>query len=176
MDPSQHPDIATIEQIVDLHRIRPSVTAPEDRQRLSRVIRALRAQLAGGVPKHRAATLLGISPQALERWIRANEIPTTRTPGSSRELIDRDALIELVAEVRLMQEAGERRPVGKAIAALRERGRLRRRPLPNQPARELRYEYTHSTPAQRVRAAVTLTQTAHTMAAHARRRRRAASS
>lgn len=159
-----------VEQIVDLQRVRPAVSVAAERRRLARVIRSLRAQVEVGIPKHRAARLLGISPQALERWVLAGEIPTTRKPGSTRELIDRDALVRLLAEVCALQDAGEQRPVSKAIRTLRTDGRLRPRPRPNQPARELRYEHAHSTPAERVRAAVALSQTLHTMAERARAR------
>ncbi len=155
---------------MDLQRVRTAVRDPEERRRAARVIRQLRARLDVGIPKHRAAEALGISPQALERWVRAGALATVTRPGSSRELIERDALLRLAAEVR--RHEGEARPVAAAITALGKR--LAPKPRPNSPARELRYEYLHTSPADRLRTTVTLSETLHAMAARARERQAAA--
>lgn len=159
--------------IADVQRVRRAINTPAERHRLARVSRGLRAEVDAGVPKHRAARLLGVSPQALERWVGQGQIPTIRRPGSSRELIDRDALIVLLAQTDTFKEAGASRPLAKAIAALSGSARLAPRPAPNQSAGELRYECEHSTPAGRMRSAVALSQTASVMAARARARQRA---
>jgi hypothetical protein len=165
------PDSTTIEQIVELRRVLRSVPDPDDQARLRRVIRQMRLGLDVGVPKHRAAELLGITPQALERWTRSGKLPTIRKPGSSRELIEREPFLRILSEVRDLRASGEKRPMAKAMNALQERGRLKPRVRPNQSADELRYEFHHTTPADRVRQAVILSRTAHKMAvrAHARR-------
>lgn len=161
-------DTDTIEQIVDLRRVLGAVSAPEDRHRLSGVIRQMRHGLAVGVPKHRAAALLGVTPQALERWIAEGRIPTLHKPGSTRALVERDAFIALLAEVRELREAGDRRPMAKAIRHLEERGELKGRLRPNQSARELRFDFERTTPQDRLRIAVALSKTAHVMAARGR--------
>jgi hypothetical protein len=168
--PAQPPD--PIAQIVELRRLRDAIGDRAERRRLAAVIRQLRLALDRGIPKHRAAAALGISPQALERWVRSDAIRTVRKSTSSRELIDRDALLRLVAEVRRREEAGAERPVGKSIRSLG--AQLGRLPRPNQPAHELRYEYLHTTPADRLRAGVALAETAHVLAAAGRKRREAA--
>ena len=157
-------------QIVALRRVRAALTAPAERRRLSRVIRQLRRQLGAGVPKQQAATAIGVSVQALDRWVAAGKIPTVRRPGSSRELIETEALLALVAEVEHQQEHGERRALAKAIAALSEEGKLRRRLRPNQTARELRHEFLHSTPAGRLRQGIALSHVSASLAANYRER------
>jgi len=159
-----------VSQIVALRRVRAALTAPAERRRLSRVIRQLRRQLGAGVPKQQAATAIGVSVQALDRWVAAGKIPTVRRPGSSRELIDTEALLALVAEVEHQQEHGERRALAKAIAALSEEGKLRRRLRPNQTARELRHEFLHSTPAGRLRQGIALSHVSASLAANYRER------
>lgn len=147
-----------MEQIVELRRLRASLTEPDDRARLARVIRSLHAGLPPGIPKHRAARLLDVSPQGLDRWVRASAVPVVRRPGSSRALIDTTALLLLLAEARVLAENGEARPVGRAIERLHRDGRLRRRPRPNMSGAELRREYERSTPAQRLRDGIALSE------------------
>lgn len=160
----------TVGQIVALRRVSSAVSSAAERQRLARVARQLRRSLDVGVPKRQAARALGVSVQALDRWIAVGKIPTLRRPGSSRELIDSEALLRLAAEVERRQEDGERRPLGRAIEALSSEGCLRRRLRPNQSARELRYEYLHSTPAGRLQQGIELSQLSASLAANARRR------
>jgi hypothetical protein len=161
-------------QIVALRRVRKAVSSPVERQRLSRVNRQLRRQLGVGVPKRQAAIALGVSVQALDRWVGAGKVPTVRRPGSSRELIDTEALLSLVAEVERLNEQGrDRRTLAQAVATLSGAGRLRRRLRPNQSARDLRHEYLHSTPAGRLRAGIELSHTSAALAANYRRRQKA---
>jgi hypothetical protein len=166
-------DARNVERIVDLRRVMGAVGSRAEQRRLTAVIREMRSDLDVGLPKRRAAALLGISPQALDRWIGEGLVPTLRKPGSSRELVERDALIRLLGEVRGLREAGEKRPVAKALRDLQARGEITRSLSPNQSAQELRYEYLHTTPAQRLRAASVLSRTAHQMAAKAQTRREA---
>lgn len=163
-------------QIVALRRVREAVPVRAERQRLSRVIRELRRQLGVGIPKRQAAAALGVSVQALDRWIGAGKVPTVRRPGSSRELIDTEALLVLAAEVeRLKEQSIGRRTLAQAIATLSGAGRLRRRLRPNQSARELRHEYLHSTPAGRLRQGIEVSQTSAALAANYRERQKAKS-
>ena len=160
-------------QIVALRRVRAAVGLPSERRRLSQVIRQLRRQLGVGVPKRQAAEVLGVSVQALDRWISAGKIPVVRRPGSSRELVEAEALLALATEVVPLRERGVPRALAKGISSLAERGRLPRRLRPNQSAQELRYEFLHSTPVGRMRQAVELSHVGAALAANARARRKA---
>lgn len=159
-----------VQQIVDLRRVREAVTSPAERRRLAGVIRRLRRQLGAAVPKRQASACLGVSVQALDRWVAAGKIPAVRRPGSSREAIAADALLVLAEEVDRLRERGEARPLAAAISALGERGSLPRRLRPNQPAHELRHEFLHSTPAGRMRQAIELSRLGAELTAVARQR------
>jgi hypothetical protein len=58
-----------VQRVVALRRVADAVLDPEERRRLERVIRELRREIGVGVPKRRAARLLGVSVQALEPWV-----------------------------------------------------------------------------------------------------------
>ncbi|HJX46920.1 MAG TPA: hypothetical protein VJ375_03675, partial [Gaiellaceae bacterium] len=118
---------------VELRRVRQTVVDPDGRRRLGSVIRELRASVGVGVPKRRAATLLGVSVQALERWVRSGALPVMRKPGSSRELIDAEALLVVAEEVGRLRELGvERGALAEALRTLRAEGHLPRKLRPNQ--------------------------------------------
>lgn len=163
----------TVSQIVALRRVREAVEAPQERRRLASVIRQLRRQLGVGVPKRQAASALGVAVQALDRWVAAGKIPVVRRAGSSRELIDTEALLALAVEAGRLREQGELRVLARAIASLEECERLPRRLRPNPGAQELRHEFLHSTPAGRLQQAVELSQIGAALAANARARREA---
>ncbi|HZQ16478.1 MAG TPA: hypothetical protein VFA82_06860 [Gaiellaceae bacterium] len=149
----------SLARIVELRRIREASTDPETRRRLGPVIREVRLGLPAGVPKRRAAAMLGISVQALDRWIGAGALPTLRRPGSARTLVDTEALLLVVAETEALRERGEgQRPAGRAIRRLQADGRLPRKLRPNQSAAELRTEFRRTTPAGRLREAVELSE------------------
>jgi hypothetical protein len=160
-----------VRQIVALRRVRSAVRSPAERRRLARVIRQLRRQLGVGVPKRRAAAVLEVTVQALDRWVAAGKIPVVRRPGSSRQLIEAEALLVLVAEVERFQ--GQPRALSKAISSLAARRQLPQRLRPNQSARELRYEFLHSTPAGRMRQGIELSHLGAALAANARVRGKA---
>jgi excisionase family DNA binding protein len=129
------------------------------------VIGRLRRDVGVGVPKRRAAALLGVSVQALERWVRNGSLPVVRVPGSSRELIDAEALLVLAEEVTRLREQGQRRSiVATALRDLKAEGRLPRKLRPNQSALELRHEYLHTTPDERLRTGVALSELAARLA------------
>lgn len=162
MDPNER----TLSQIVELRRARAVIADAEASRRIGTVIRQLRRTVGSGVPKRKAAALLDISPQALERWVRCGAIPVTRKPGSSRALIDAEALLAVAAKVTCLRERGETRGVvATALRNLAREERMPRRLCPNQSARELRYEYLHSTPAERLRTAAALAELGVSLAA-----------
>ena len=157
-----------ITHVVALRSVLTAVEDPSRRRRLARVIRQLRRSLGAGIPKHRAASCLGVSRQALESWVRAGAVPVVRRPGSSRELIERDAVLALAAEIERLRAAGYKRPLGRAVQAVGGRRRLR----PNQPAAELRREYLATTSAGRLRSAVELSRLGAALGQARRRPRR----
>lgn len=140
--------------------------------RLDRVRRRLRREVGVSVPKRRAAALLGVSVTALERWIRAGRLPVVRRPGSSREEIDSEALVELATEVTRLREAGRSRGLlAEAFRRLEAEGKPRPKLRPNESARELRESYRCTTPLERLREAAELSYTTTTLAARGRKRR-----
>jgi len=161
----------TIAQIVSLRHVATALSDPLERARLARIVRQLRRSLGVGVPKRRAAASLGVSVQALERFVQSGAVPTTRKPGSSRELIDSEALLVLADEVGRLREAGQSRPLGVALRNLSEAGRMPRKLRPNQSARELRYEFLRTSPADRLRATAQLARTGSILTANARQRK-----
>lgn len=160
----------TIHAIVALRRVRAAMRAPEEQRRLARVARQLRRTLGAGVPKRQAAAVLGVSVQSLDRYLAQAKLPALRRPGSSREVIDTEALLALAEEVERQRENGERSPLARAIDTLTEQGRLRRRLRPNQSAAELRREFLHSTPETRLRQGIELSELGAALGAAARAR------
>ncbi len=159
----------TIERTVALRRVAGAVVEPRERQRLTRVERELRREIGVSVPKTRAAALLGVSVNALERWIAAERLPTVRRPGSTRVEIDADALLDLVLEVERLREDGiERGVLAAAFERLAAEGKPQPRLRPNMPARELRADFLRSTPLERLRDGAELTYVATLLADRAR--------
>ena len=161
-----------VTRAVALRRIATAVSDPVERRRLERIVRGLRRDIGFSVPKARAASILGVSVNALDRWISADRLPTIRRPGSAREEVDADALLELAFQTELLREQGvERGVLSKAFERLAAEGKPRRRPRPNMPARELRAEYVHSTPVGRLRTGAELAYAGAILANYGRRRR-----
>jgi excisionase family DNA binding protein len=69
---------------------------------------ALRAALGPTVPKTAAASALGVTRAALERWIERGNIPVATAPGSTRRRLEADALIELLDRVETRRDRGRR--------------------------------------------------------------------
>ncbi len=142
----------TIEHVVSLRRAGSAVADPRERGRLKQVERELQRAIGVGVPKRRAAAVLGVSVTALDKWIARGRLPVVRRPGSSREQIDADALLDLAEEVTRLREDGQTRALlASAFERLAKEGRPRPKLRPNQPARELREHYRLTTPADRLR-------------------------
>jgi hypothetical protein len=142
----------TIEQVVALRRVSTAVSDPRERSRLKQVERELQRAIGIGVPKRRAAAVLGVSVAALDKWIARGRLPVVRRPGSSRRQIDADALLDLAEEVARAREEGKTRGLlATALERLATRGLPRPKLRPNQPAHELRQHYLRTTPENRVR-------------------------
>jgi hypothetical protein len=170
---------STIEQtarrVVALRRIALAVSDPRESRRLDRMLRELRRELGFSVPKTRAAAVLGVSVNALDRWIEAGRLPTVRRPGSAREEIDADALVDLALEVERLREEGVARGVlAAAFARLAAEGKPRRRPRPNTPAHRLRADFLGTTPAERLATGAELSYAGSILAAYGRAQRRRA--
>jgi hypothetical protein len=162
-----------LRRAVALRRIAPSVADPAESRRLERVLRDLLHEIGFSVPKTCAAAVLGVSVNALGRWIDSGRLPTVRRPGSARAEIDADALLDLAVEVDRLREEGIRRGIlATAFERLADEGKPRRRPRPNMPARELRAEYLRTTPLERLRTGVELSYAGAVLAAYGRRARR----
>ncbi len=163
----RHGDVErAVERVVALRRVVDAVADPAARRRLDGVIRDLRRDIGVGVPKRRAARVLGVSVQALERWVESGLLPVVRRPGSTRQLIDAETLIALAGEVARRRSAGEER--GVVAASLRElerSGRLPRKLRPNETASELRRSFLATTPQERLRDVAELSRTAVALAA-----------
>jgi hypothetical protein len=163
-----------LRRAVVIRRVLPAVADPAAQRRLELLLHDVLREIGFTVPKTRAASLLGVSVNALDRWIAAGRLPTVRRPSSSRVQIDADALLDLAVEVdRLREEGVQRGVLAAAFERLAEEGKPRRRPRPNMSARELRYDYLHSTPLDRLRSGADLSYGATLLAGRARERIRA---
>lgn len=141
-----------VEHVVALRVAGAAVASPRERQRLKRVARELRREIGAGVPKTRAAAVLGVSVTALDKWIARGRLPVVRRPGSSRHEIETGALLDLAEEVTRLREAGRARGLlAAAFERLASRGRLHEDLRPNQSARELREHYLSTSPSERLR-------------------------
>jgi hypothetical protein len=142
----------TIEHVISLRRAGTAVADPRERRRLKQMERELQRAIGIGVPKRRAAAVLGVSVTALDKWIARGRLPVVRRPGSSREQIDAGALLDLAEEVTRAREEGQtRRLLATAFERLAKAGKPRPKLRPNQSARELREHYLRTTPNDRVR-------------------------
>jgi hypothetical protein len=154
-----------VEQVVALRQVADAVSDPRERRRLARVLRRLRREVGVGVPKRRAAAILGVSVPALQKWIDRGRLPVVRRPGG-REEIDAEALLDLAEEVSRLREAGERRGLlSAAFARLAERGRPRPKLRPNESARDLREVFEQTTPLERLRIGAELSMVGTVLAA-----------
>ena len=163
-----------LRRAVAVRRIAQAVADPAESRRLERLLRDLLREIGFSVPKTCAATILGVSVNALERWIDSGRLPTVRRPGSARAELDADAVLDLAVEVDRLREEGLRRGVlAAAFERLAAEGKPRRRPRPNMSPRELREDYLRSTPRERLRSGAELSYAATLLARRARERIRA---
>jgi hypothetical protein len=146
------------------------VSDPDARRRLALAEARLREELGWSVPKGVAASLLGVTPAGLERWIDAGRLPVVRRPGG-REEVAVEALLDVADELAARPEGVVRAPLAEAFRRLDRGGLPRRRLRPNQTAAELRRSFTATTPTERLREAAELSHAATVLAARGARRR-----
>jgi hypothetical protein len=147
--------------VVDLRTAIAQTREPVIRAELRRIETDLRRLLGPGVPKKQAARLLGVSVPALDRWIDRGRLPVVARPDSSRLAVDTRSLLQLAGQVERLRRRGVVRgllseafkalgldddPAGRQV--LRED--IAALPRPNVPARELREQFVHTTPEERV--------------------------
>lgn len=116
---------ARIEQalrdVIDLRRVRTAAQTAEQRLRIDRVLHRRFADLDLGVPKTQAARVLGISVNALEKWIARGTLPMVPRPGSRRLDIETSAFLALADTVEELRSTGEsKRLLTQAFARLQE--------------------------------------------------------
>jgi hypothetical protein len=165
-----------LRRAVRVRRALPAMADPLERRRLELLLHDLLREIGFTVPKTRAAALLGVSVNALERWIAAGRLPTVRRPGSSRAEVDADALLDVAVEVDRLREDGLRRGVlAAAFERLAAEGKPRRRLRPNMPAQLLREDFVRLTPLERLETGAELSYAGAILASRGRRRREQAS-
>lgn len=103
--------------VVELRRARASVSDPEARDGVDRVVEDLRQDAGPVLAKSAAARLLGVSRNTLDKWIARGMVPT-RDGG-----VDRAALEEIAAEVEVVRRLAESKPgvLAEALSRLAER-------------------------------------------------------
>lgn len=168
----RHLDIdRALTDVVELRLVASKVSDPDARVQLARVTRRRIADIGPTVPKTRAATALGVTVPALDRWI-ARGVLKTRRSTSSREEIDTLTVVDLAVDVARLAESGRKRGLLTEALARRERrfagGRMGTRGyFPDQQA-ERRGELATGTPGERVAQAIALSRTATKIAVAAR--------
>lgn len=131
------------------------------RERVRNVEHDLRDMLGASVPKTLAARAIGVSVTALDKWIDRGVLPVVARKGSSRLEVDSRSLIELLDQVTALRTQGADRAVlASAVKRLGWRDDPEGRqvldaevaalPRPNVSVRELRRDFDHTTPEQRV--------------------------
>lgn len=180
-------NLSPIDALRAVLTIRAALPAARDhhvRARLRESEQALRNALRPGVPKTVAATILGISLQALDGWVRQGVIPVVERPGVRRHTIETTSLIELaeaVDTVRRREGGHRRRRVAAAVrslgwdAARSTRPRVISEavaslPRPNVSERELREHALATSPRDRVHELAALSQALNAIAGRGARR------
>jgi hypothetical protein len=105
-----------VEGIVRLRRAERISAAAAD---VAPVRRELEATLGPTLSRSRAAQILGASQTALDRWVRAGQIPIVLTPAGRRE-VPRQFVVELREAIGELGGRGRRHPLAVALAARRE--------------------------------------------------------
>lgn len=150
-----------IAAIVELRLLVKETREPETRGRLRRLEWKLRPLLGPSLPKKQAASVLGFSVAALDKWIDRGRLPAVAKPGSSRLAVETRAFLELAGQVEALRREGQERgllaeafnrlgwpddPTGRQV--LREE--IARLPRPNVSVQQLRADYERLTPEERV--------------------------
>ena len=159
-------DLAT--SIVQLRHAIVKTRDRATRSALREVEVRLRQALGPTIPKKKAATVLGISVTALDRWVDRGFLPVVERPGSSRHELESRRFLELADQVHRLELDGvvTRGRVAPAVKRLgwgpTGAGRRVLRldvaalPRPNISEQELLAGFRATTPEQRVREAAEL--------------------
>jgi len=155
-----------LDPVVRLRVLITSTGDPGLREELRGVERSLNRQIGLAVPKRDAATLLGVSVTALDRYIDSGVLPAVASDTGRRLAVEAAPLLELATVVRRLRAQGRTRGVvSEATRRLgwRPRGarlvyapELARLPRPNVSVAELEQHYRETTPADRLRELVGL--------------------
>ena len=98
-----------IDGIVRLRRVERIPAAAAD---ASPVRRDLEERVGPTLSRSRAALILGVSQTALDRWVRAGQIPIVLMPGGRRE-VPRQFVVELRESIDDLRRAGRGHPAGR---------------------------------------------------------------
>jgi hypothetical protein len=113
--PPDHKEI--IRELARLKRVQRAL--PEEAQRdLNPTLEILRSSIPQTVKKSVASRVLGVSQNALERWLSSGEIGTVRTP-SGRTEVSVSELLDLLEQ--LEETEGSSRPLAAAVSRRRDR-------------------------------------------------------
>lgn len=108
-----------LNNVLDLRQAREALPENE-RESVDRVLGDLREELGTTISKTNAADVLGVSTQALDKWIEKGVLRTRQAPNGRRQIPLTD-LEELAEEVRALRELGKKRGViAEALRRLSE--------------------------------------------------------
>jgi hypothetical protein len=117
------PSVARKEQLFkDIVRLRRAEQQAPGARDIVAVRSHLEQELGGSVSRSLAASLLGVSHTALQKWIDAGDVPVVVTP-TGRTAVPVAALVELFEAITSERELGQRRlhVIEPAMTAARER-------------------------------------------------------
>jgi hypothetical protein len=100
-------------------RLRRAERIPEAAAEVSPVRRELEAALGPTLSRSRTAQILGVSQTALDRWVRAGQVPIVLTPAGRRE-VPRQFVVELREAIGELGGKDSRHPLAAALATRRE--------------------------------------------------------
>jgi DNA-binding transcriptional MerR regulator len=156
--------------VVELRTLAQASSDPSLRARLDQIADRRSEEIGPSVPKTRAAQALGVSLNALDKWIRRGAIPVERRASSSRQDVQTRAVVDLAVEIRGLRETG-RTSALLATALARMAAPMGARGFFPDQARERRRELRLLTPAERVAQAIKLSRSATRIAASGSRAR-----
>lgn len=160
-----------VADIIELRGALREIRKRSVRARVRAVERSLRGVLGPSVAKKVATNALGVSVTALDKWVDRGVVPVVARKDSSRLEVETGPFLELLEQVtRLRAEGVQRGVVAEAVRRLGwsddPEGRrvlsaeVAELPRANVPARELRTNYLHTTPEQRILEAARLSSAA----------------
>jgi predicted transcriptional regulator len=101
--------VAESRKLVDgIVRLRRAERIPAAAEDIAPVRRDLELRLGPTLSRSRTAQILGVSQTALDRWVRARQVPIVLTPHGRRE-VPRQFVVELREAIDELLNAGQRR-------------------------------------------------------------------